>query len=66
MSPLNKLKGRIKEKNLSYSSLSKDIGISLSAFSNKMNGRSAFDIVEASRLSSILDIPPEDIIIFFA
>ncbi len=65
MNPLNKLKGRIKEKDLSYFSLSKEIGISVSAFSNKMNGRSAFDIIEAGKLSSILDIPPQDITIFF-
>ena len=65
MPKLAKLKGRIKEKNQSYASLSKAIGISVSALNNKINGRSSFDIIEASRLSSILDISPEEVINFF-
>ena len=66
MKKLDKLKGRIKEKGSSYKILSNALGISLSAFNNKVNGRSAFDIIEASELSSILDIPPEEISNFFA
>ena len=65
MPTLERLKGRIKDRNMSYSSLANDIGISLSAFNNKINGRSAFDIVEAGALSSVLDISPEDIVYFF-
>lgn len=65
MNKLNKLKGRIKEKKMTYSFLSTELGISLSAFNNKINGRSTFDIVEASALSSLLDIPPQEVVIFF-
>ena len=61
----NKLKGRIREKGTNYTRLAQDLGISVSAFNNKINGRSEFDIVEAGKLSSILDIPPRDIINFF-
>ncbi|MBQ9531137.1 MAG: helix-turn-helix transcriptional regulator [Eubacterium sp.] len=65
MASLEKLKRKIKEKNMSYSLLSEEIGISLSALNNKLNGRSTFDIIEASKLLSILDISPEDIAYFF-
>ena len=65
MPRLDKLKGRIKEKGRNYEQLSHELGISVSAFNNKVNGRSEFDIVEAGKLSSILDIPPRDIINFF-
>jgi len=65
MKKLNRLKGRIKEKQLTYSALAKMLGISLSALNNKINGRSTFDIIEASEISSVLDISPQDIIYFF-
>ena len=65
MPALENLKGRIKEKKISYASLSKKTGISVSALNNKINGRSTFDIVEAGMLSSVLDIPPEEIVYFF-
>ena len=65
MPALENLKGRIKEKKISYALLSKKTGISVSALNNKLNGRSTFDIVEAGRLSSVLDIPPEEIVYFF-
>lgn len=65
MSELSKLKGRIREKNSSYRSISNEIGMSLSAFNDKMNGKTAFDIVEASKVAAILDISPEDISKFF-
>ena len=65
MPRLNRLKRRIKEKKSNYTQLSKSLGISASAFNNKINGRSAFDIIEVSQLSSILDISPEEIIYFF-
>ena len=65
MPKLNKLKQRIKECDMNYKALASAIGISVSAFNNKINGRSAFDIIEASALSSILDITPQEITIFF-
>lgn len=65
MKELNKLKGRIREKGKSYRTIANDIGMSLNAFNSKMNGRSSFDIVEASKISAILEIPPEEIVNFF-
>lgn len=64
--PLNKLKGRITEKESTYRELSKKTGISLHSLSNKINGHSLFDIVEVSKICTELDIPPEDIPIFFS
>ena len=60
------LKARIREKKSSYGKLCNALGISYTAFWNKINGRSAFDIVEASKLAAILDISPDEITIFFA
>lgn len=65
MAALSKLKGRIREKGSNYRILSKEAGMSLTTFNNKINGYSTFNIVEASKIASILDIPPEDISIFF-
>lgn len=65
MPELSKLKGRIREKGSNYRDISKEIGMSLSAFNDKMNGRTAFDIVEASKVAAILDISPENIAYFF-
>lgn len=64
--PLNKLKGRITEKGSSYRKVSAGIGISLNTFCNKINGHSLFDIVEVSKICAELDIPPEQIPIFFS
>lgn len=62
---LSKLKGRIREKNQSYRSISEMVGMSLSTFNKKVNGNGAFDIIEASKIADILDIPPEEIRLFF-
>ena len=61
-----KLKERIIQSGLSYNKLSKELGIAKSTVYKKVNGLSDFNIVEAGALSAILDIPPEEIINFFA
>lgn len=66
MRELSELKGKIREKNQSYRSIAKEIGVSTSTLNNKINGYSAFDIIEASKIASILDIPPDKISYFFA
>lgn len=63
---LTKLKGRIREKKKSYREISTQSGISLSAFNSKINGYSAFDIVEAGCVAPLLDITLEEIPYFFA
>ena len=63
---LNKIKGRITEMGMTYRGLSKESGIPLNTLSNKINGHSLFDIVEVSKLCSILDIAPSEIPIFFS
>lgn len=66
MRELLELKGKIREKKKSYRGIAKEIGISTSTFNNKINGYSAFDIIEASKIAFILDIPPDKISSFFA
>lgn len=63
---LTKLKGKITEKKKNYRELSHEVGLSLSAFNDKINGYSAFDIVEAGKIAKLLDIPTEEIPYFFA
>ncbi len=63
---LMKLKGRITETGETYRSLSKKTGIPLNTLSNKINGHSLFDIVEVSKICAELEIPPEQIPIFFS
>ena len=66
MIPHKQLKDRIRQKGYTYRKLSKLLGLSNSALYKKLNGYTEFDIVEAGAISAILDIPPEDIHIFFA
>lgn len=63
---LSKLKGRITERKETYRTLSKKTGIPLNTLSNKINGHVLFDIVEASKVCSALDIPPQEIPVFFS
>jgi hypothetical protein len=52
----NKLKGYLREKNKSYSDCSKAIGITITSFSNKLNGKSLFNITEINDLVSYLNM----------
>jgi len=65
MPELSKLKGRIREKGNNYRNIASEIGMALTTFNNKINGYSTFDIVEASKIALILEIPPEEISYFF-
>lgn len=66
MRELLELKGKIRENKTSYRELAKKIGMSTNTLSNKINGYSAFDIVEASQIADVLGIPPDKIAYFFA
>lgn len=62
---LNALKGKIREENEHYRSLSLKTGISVNALNNKLNGYSVFDTQEVSILIEILNIDPKDILKYF-
>lgn len=62
---LNALKGKIREENMNYRSLSKETGISVNALNNKLNGYSVFDMREVSIMVEKLNIKPTEIIKYF-
>lgn len=62
---LNALKGKIREENESYRSLSKKTGISVNALNNKINGYSIFDMEEVSLMVEHLKINPNEIAKYF-
>ena len=65
MRELTELKGKIREKKSSYRECAKIAGISLNTFNSRMNGNTAFDIIEASKLATHLEIPENEIKYFF-
>lgn len=62
---LAKLKGKIRECECSYLKLSAATGIPITTLSNRINGKSAFDVVQAAKICNELDIPLEQMHIFF-
>lgn len=65
MFDFSKLKGRIREKNLSQHSLAQKIGITDNALSFKLNGKSYFTAKEINDICSILGIDQDDISVYF-
>ena len=55
----DKLRGYIVEKRKTYSDCAKATNMSITSFSNKMNGKSTFDIVEINDLIQYLNMPQE-------
>ena len=53
------LKGIIVAQGKKYPDCAEHIGLSVTAFSNKINGKSAFKVHEAARLSDYLNMPKE-------
>ena len=62
---LIELKGLIREKRLNYNLMAQKIGISISAFSNKINGKTVFTLLEALDIISILEIDANEISKYF-
>lgn len=62
---LIELKGLIREKKLNYRIMAKRLNISLSAFSNKINGKTVFTLREALVIIKLLDIKPEYVCRYF-
>lgn len=62
---LVELKGILRQKKINYETLANLLEISLSALSNKINGYSLFDILEVDKISKIIKIKREDIVVYF-
>lgn len=56
----NKLKGRIVEFGFTQTDIAEKLGLSPTAFNNKLNERTEFTASEISKLSSILKIKNKD------
>jgi len=59
------LKGRIREKKMSYRKLALELGIGLNTLSDKVNGFYPFNVIEMEKIATILEIEPRDIASFF-
>lgn len=62
---LVELKGLLRQKKITYETLAKYLKMSLSALSNKINGKSVFNILEVERISSFVGIERELIPVYF-
>jgi hypothetical protein len=62
---LNKLKGKLVEREMSYEKCANSLEISITAFNNKMNGHSKFYIEEAKQLGDILNMTQQEKIDIF-
>lgn len=63
---LDKLKGKLKEKRLSYQKVAEILGVSTTTVSNKMNGETRFYLEEIRTLSEYLELSDEEKVkIFF-
>lgn len=62
---LVELKGKMREKKVTYSAMAKHLKLSVSNFSDKINGKSVFDIVEVNIIARELEIVVEEIHIYF-
>lgn len=62
---LVELKGLLREKKINYETLAKHLKISISAVSNKINGKTVFDILEANKICNFIGIKKEDVGIYF-
>ena len=57
---LNKLKGKLIELKKTYEDCAKELGISTTAFSNKINGDSTFKLPEVNKLCEYLGLTDEE------
>lgn len=62
---LVELKGILREKKITYEALSRFLKMSLSAFSNKINGKSVFNLLEANKIGQQVGIKREDMGTYF-
>lgn len=62
---LVELKGLLRERKINYETLAKYLKMSLSALSNKINGKSIFNILEVIKIANFVGIKKQDIPIYF-
>ena len=62
---LDKLKGKLVENRKTYDECSKYLGITITTFSDKMNGKRRFYVDEVNRLSELLGLSNEEKIDIF-
>ncbi len=62
---LVELKGILREKKINYETLAKYLKMSISALSNKINGKSVFDVLEVSKIVEFVGIAKEEIAKYF-
>lgn len=62
---IDKLKGKLVEKRKTYEDCSKHLSITITSFSNKMNGRSKFYVDEINKLSNFLKLSNQEKIDIF-
>ncbi len=62
---LVELKGILRERKINYEILAKHLKISISAVSNKINGKTVFDILEANKICKFVGISKENVGIYF-
>ena len=62
---LVELKGLLRERKINYETLSKKIKMSLSALSNKINGKSIFNIIEIVKICEVANIEKDKIHVYF-
>lgn len=59
------LKKRLKQEKINYKIVSETVGISISAFTNKMNGVSEFTLTEIIKIIDLLNLTPEEVLSIF-
>ena len=62
---LNKLKGKLTEMKCTYEDCANTLGISITSFANKINGKSSFKLLEVKKLSDFLRLSPDEIVSIF-
>ena len=62
---LNKLKGLMKEKNLTQEDIAKELNISKSTFNLKLNSNAYFSQTEIYKMAELLNIPAEQYLEYF-
>ena len=63
---IDKLKGKIREKGMTYKMLSKRTGIGLTSINHKVNGKKSFKQEEMSKVRKVLNLSDRETIeIFF-
>lgn len=62
---LVELKGILRQKKINYDTLAKYLKMSISALSNKINGKSVFDILEVEKIIQFVGIEKKDVSEYF-